>query len=137
MWKRLQIRYVPNRNPVSLFLRRINFYLHNKLPIAQSVEKKGEKSPRKAKDPDAPKHPRAGFVVFNSNVEIRKALKEQFPEASPQDLMRLLGAQWAAMKPDEKDKYEEVAKQERTIYKAEKEAYGKKKASEQGSSLVS
>lgn len=51
--------------------------------------------------------------------------------------MRMLGEKWAAMKPEEKDKYEKVAKQEQAIYKVEKETYEKKKAVEQGSSMVS
>lgn len=98
----------------------------------QTGEKKGEKSPRRPKDPNAPKRPRTAFLVYNSNVEVRKLLKEEFPEASPRDLMRMLGERWVAMKPEEKERFEQVAKQEQTIYKAEKETYAKKKAAEQG-----
>lgn len=99
--------------------------------MAQAVvAKKGEKSPRRPKDPNAPKRPRTAFLVYNSNAEVRKALKEEYPEASPRDLLRMLGEKWVAMKPEEKEEYEDVAKQEQTIYKIDKEAYQKQKAAE-------
>jgi upstream-binding transcription factor len=98
----------------------------------QTKQKKLEKSPRRPKDPNAPKRPKTAFLVFNSDAQVRQALKAQFPAASPQEIMRLLGERWAAMTPHDKQPYEEIAQQEQAVYKVEKEAYDQKKAAADG-----
>ncbi|GAX11875.1 hypothetical protein FisN_20Lh068 [Fistulifera solaris] len=96
--------------------------------VEKTNDKKLEKSPRRPKDPNAPKRPKTAFLVFNSDAQVRQTLKAQFPAASPQEIMRLLGERWATMTPHDKQPYEEIAQQEHAVYKVEKEAYDQKKA---------
>jgi len=69
--------------------------LHGEEPNGK--RKRGEK---KLKDPNAPKRPASAYILFQN--EVRKGLKEKFPDVPNGELMKRIAAEWDQM--DEKSK---------------------------------
>lgn len=70
---------------------------------------------KKKKDPNAPKRAMSAFMYF-SNSE-REKLKKSNPGISFTDVARNLGEKWKKMTAEEKEKFEEMAKQDQKRYK--------------------
>ena len=84
---------------------------------------------RKKKDPNEPKRPKNAYQFFCEDK--RDDIKEENPDASPADVMRLLGEAWKEVKDNEKkvkkykkkaDAAKEEYAQKMKKYKAEKES---------------
>jgi hypothetical protein len=54
----------------------------------------------KKKDPNAPKRPASSYLLFQN--EIRKDIKERFPNLSNTELLNVIKTQWAEMSDDQK-----------------------------------
>lgn len=97
--------------------------------VEQLIEKytdKGVKLKCK-KDKDQPTRPRSSYVLFGN--DIREKLKEQNPDASNTDIMKLLAQEWNKLSVDEKKPYEEKADADKERWQEEKESYENKMAS--------
>ncbi|CAL8137646.1 unnamed protein product [Orchesella dallaii] len=67
-----------------------------------------------AKDPDAPKRPTTAFFFF-AQVE-RPKVRAEHPEYKVTEVSKELGKLWGAMKPEEKQKYNDKAARDRDRY---------------------
>lgn len=117
------------------------------------AEFKGAKGKgKKKKDPNAPKRGQSSFMFFSN--EVRSKVKEENPEFSfgeivscrvlkgiahggkPGSLVlfgfqgKKIGAMFKALEPEEKSKYEDLAKKDKERYTREMEAYKAKQQSE-------
>eukprot|EP00553_Chaetoceros_curvisetus_P007116 CAMPEP_0204612176 /NCGR_PEP_ID=MMETSP0717-20131115/276_1 /ASSEMBLY_ACC=CAM_ASM_000666 /TAXON_ID=230516 /ORGANISM="Chaetoceros curvisetus" /LENGTH=404 /DNA_ID=CAMNT_0051624149 /DNA_START=83 /DNA_END=1297 /DNA_ORIENTATION=- len=95
--------------------------IEEKLPI---VRKK-----KKNKDPNAPKRARGSFVLFTN--DIRPKIMKEFPATKFTELGTIMGKQWRALDPKEKQKYEEMANQDKIRFKKEMMEYNEQKIKEQ------
>jgi len=94
---------------------------------AESPVKKSKKEAKK--DPKAPKKAKSGYNYFMS--ENRAKLKEENPEASFGELAKLVSSAYKALDADEKEKYEEMAREDKKRYKGELDDYSPQKGSKQ------
>lgn len=76
-----------------------------------------KKKQKKKKDPNAPKRAMSGFMFF-SKLE-RENLKKTNPGISFTDVGRVLGEKWKKMSAEEKEPYEEKAREDKKRYKDE------------------
>ncbi|ORX91895.1 hypothetical protein K493DRAFT_141295, partial [Basidiobolus meristosporus CBS 931.73] len=87
--------------------------------------KKGKKSKNtKGEDnqKDRPKRPRTSYIIFAS--EQRASEKENNPNATPSDLVKILAARWKNMGENEKKvPYVEMAAQDKARYEGEMSNY--------------
>ncbi len=95
--------------------------IEEKLPI---VRKK-----KKSKDPNAPKRARGSFVLFTN--DIRPKIMKEFPETKFTELGTIMGERWRALDPKEKQKYEEMANEDKIRFKKEMMEYNEQKLKEQ------
>eukprot|EP00010_Vexillifera_abyssalis_P002858 CAMPEP_0201552090 /NCGR_PEP_ID=MMETSP0173_2-20130828/13675_1 /ASSEMBLY_ACC=CAM_ASM_000268 /TAXON_ID=218659 /ORGANISM="Vexillifera sp., Strain DIVA3 564/2" /LENGTH=213 /DNA_ID=CAMNT_0047962509 /DNA_START=26 /DNA_END=667 /DNA_ORIENTATION=- len=84
---------------------------------------------RKTKDPNRPKRPLSGFLIYSG--EHRAGIKEKNPEASFGEMGKILGAQWKALSEDEKKPYMEKAAILKEEYLLKVKEYDEKKAQEE------
>jgi hypothetical protein len=71
---------------------------------ASAKGKKGRaKKVKKAKDPDAPKKPLTGFMLYAKNT--REAVKKENPDIKPTEVMKKIGEMWGALSDEEKASY--------------------------------
>lgn len=90
-------------------------------PATTSSSKDGPPASKK-KDPNAPKGARTAFVFFST--ENRPMLmKEGEAKLSLTDASKKLGEMWKAMSEADKEKYNEMAKEDKVRYNNEMEAY--------------
>jgi len=75
----------------------------------------------KRKDPNAPKKPRSAYVFFMEKE--RKVVKEEDATLRPQHIMKVVGEKWAKLTNEEKEDYEEMAKNDRARYLEEMKEY--------------
>jgi len=96
-------------------------------------DKKGKRKrkKKKKKDPNAPKKNVSAFLHFSN--AIRPRIKAENPTAKFGEIGKLIGQAWASVDPQEKEKYEEMAKKDRERYDTASKAYAAKKK-EEGSS---
>ena len=84
----------------------------------------GKKSATKTKKPkaksDGPKKPKSGFMFYSQ--ERRVSLKTEQPSLSITDASKVIGAEWKALTDADKQKYLDLAEQDRKRYADEKEA---------------
>ena len=92
-----------------------------------SPKKKGKKK-RAAKDPNAPKRALTSFMFFSK--EMRPKIQEQNAEASFGEIGKLIGEAWKNASEEEKNKYEDMNKEDKERYDKEMAAYKEKKKSE-------
>ena len=77
---------------------------------------------RKGKrDPDLPKRPKSGYQFYV--CEHTPTLRAAQPEAKMTDLMGVLAADWKKLSEEEKEKYQELAKKEKTVYEGKMDNY--------------
>ncbi|CDH59443.1 hypothetical protein RO3G_14196 [Lichtheimia corymbifera JMRC:FSU:9682] len=81
----------------------------------------GEKTPRKKKDPNAPKGPGNVFFLF-CRLE-RDKVKDAFPQESLGDVTKLLGQKWKGLTREEKQKYYDMYKKEMDEYEVAMKSY--------------
>lgn len=87
--------------------------------LAQPVTEGKRK--RKAKDPNAPKRPRAAFLYFTQDY--RGKISAANPGIGLPALGKLMGQSWAELPQELKSVYEEKAKADRERYSAEMAAF--------------
>jgi hypothetical protein len=90
-----------------------------------SAQKAGK--PEKKKDPNAPKRATTSFFAFSNDV--RKKIHEENPELGFGELGKKIGELFRQLSAQEKEKYEEMALEDKKRYKREMKAY---EASKQG-----
>lgn len=84
------------------------------MPVKKTIAKKKKK---KKVDPNAPKRPMSAFMYFSRDY--RSVLKEQHPEASFGELGKLLGSTWRELGSSEREKYSDLAREDRARFEAE------------------
>ena len=72
---------------------------------------------RKTKDPSAPKRPLSAFLAY-SNTR-RKALKQQYPDATNADLSKMLAKMWKEAPTDFRQEFIDEAAKKSEAYKVE------------------
>jgi len=62
----------------------------------ENIPKDMNKTPKKAKDPKAPKKAKGAYIFFSTEKEIRQQIKVENPDATPNEIMSLIGALWSS-----------------------------------------
>lgn len=88
----------------------------------------GKRYTKKEKDPDAPKRARGSFVFFT--FEMRPKVMEENPGIKFVDMGTLLGEKWRALSAEEKQKYEDMAQEDKQRFNREMEEYTAKRLAE-------
>lgn len=88
-------------------------------PPGSEEEVTAKKRKKKTKDPNAPKRALSGFFLFCS--EQRPVVKKEFPDYSVGEIAKELGKRWEVC--TERDRFDQLAKQEKARYEAEMEIY--------------
>ena len=83
--------------------------------------KGGYKQTRAKKDPNAPKRPLCGFMMFSNEERVK--VREIMPNAGVGELGKELGKRWAEASPEVRDKYNEMAAQDKSRFAREKQEY--------------
>ena len=86
----------------------------------KAIESVGTKQ-KKNKDPNAPKHPKTGYIFFQSDM--RPKIKNEFPNISFGEVGKVLGQMWRNLSPEEKKKYNVMAMEDRSRYHSELTSY--------------
>lgn len=89
-----------------------------------SPKKVATKKTKKAKDPNAPKGPISGYILYSKDA--RAAYLKKNPDSKQTEIMSALGAQWKALSPAKKAPYLKKAEADKLRYQKEKVAYEKK-----------
>jgi hypothetical protein len=104
---------------------------YNLNPLAHSVAAQSNalkpKTPKKRKDPNAPKAVRNAYMIFCQMT--RNKLKAQHPELSFGKLGGRMGEMWRLMTATEKAPYEKLALEDRDRYRTEMLKWQQGKAS--------
>jgi len=86
---------------------------------------KKTKAKGKKKDPNAPKRPKSGWIIYSTKV--RPEFKKKHADASFGELTQKISEKWKTMTADDKKPYEEEAAKDKKRYEAENKAYQAKK----------
>ena len=81
---------------------------------------------KKPRDPQAPKRARGSYVFFA--LEARPQIIKERPDIKFTEIGSVMGERWRAMKPEEKEKYQELAKEDKARVEREREEYYLRKA---------
>lgn len=86
----------------------------------KSAAKPKNKAPRTKKEKKAtgPKKPKSAFIFFSQ--ERRLTLKTERPELGITDASKILGAEWRELTDADKQRFNELASQDRARYNREK-----------------
>jgi HMG (high mobility group) box len=87
----------------------------------KGLESSGKASKKKAKDPNAPKRASTSYLYFSN--EMRPKLKERQPELTFGELGQKLGEMFRNLTPEEKEKYEKLARDDKARFSKETAAY--------------
>ncbi|KXN84207.1 FACT complex subunit SSRP1 [Leucoagaricus sp. SymC.cos] len=82
---------------------------------------KKRKRNTKPKDPNAPKRPASSYILFQN--EIRKELKEKFPNLTNPELLNKISEMWKNMSEEEKAQYHKAVESAKERYSQDKKAY--------------
>ena len=86
--------------------------------------------PKKAHKPkDAPKGARSAYIFFG--IQNRELIKEENPNFDTKEIMREQGRRWKALSDEDKEEYEEMAKEDKVRYTEEMENYVPSESSEE------
>lgn len=103
-----------------------NTHVHVPVPVPAPapapVEDVKPRNKKKAKDPDAPKHPIPGFLYFRSSE--RQRLKEQNPD---RPIPELAAKMWREMTPTQRAPWLQMAAEDKRRYAEEMQAFSAKK----------
>jgi len=91
------------------------------------VKRKGKK-----KDKNAPKGPKNGYLFYMADVRTKRT--EQHPDKEPKEITKLVADEWNSLGEKRKQKYQEMADEDKARYKRELKAYKKKKRAERSES---
>ncbi|KAF8304795.1 HMG-box, partial [Clavulina sp. PMI_390] len=80
-----------------------------------------KKRKRVAKDPNAPKKPVTGYLLYQE--EQKRELKGKEDTPAYKEMLKLIGAKWKELTDAEKQPYEEAHKAAVAQYEIEKAAY--------------
>ena len=83
--------------------------------------KGGYKQTRAKKDPNAPKRPLCGFMCFSNDERVK--VREVMPNAGVGDLGKELGKRWGEASAEVRQKYNEIAVQDKERFVREKSEY--------------
>lgn len=81
----------------------------------------GGKKKKAKKDPNAPKRNMSAFFLYS--VSARPRVKETNPDASFGDIARLISAEFKALQPKERAKWDKKAVEDKERYQAAMEEY--------------
>ncbi|KAK4517514.1 uncharacterized protein ATC70_000853 [Mucor velutinosus] len=87
----------------------------------KGTRKNASATPRKKRDPNAPKGP--GNVFFLYCRMERDNIKDEVPNESLGEVTRLLGQKWKALTKDQKQKYYDIYKKEQDEYEVAMKSY--------------
>ena len=88
----------------------------------------GKTKKKAKKDPNAPKKAATSFFIFSS--EMRPKLKAENPDIKFGELGKKLGELFRNLSPEEKERYEQKASEDKARFKKEMEEYKRSKKSE-------
>jgi len=90
---------------------------------------------RKKKDKGAPKRPLTGYIIFSKNnmASLREEMTKEDPDTKQKDVMAEMGKRWRGLSAAEKEKYENMGKEEKIRYQKQLETYEKKESSSEDS----
>jgi hypothetical protein len=89
---------------------------------------------KKHKDPEQPKRARGSFVFFT--FDMRPKVMEEYPGIKFVDMGVVLGERWRALPAADKQKYEELAQEDKQRFNKEMEEYSSKRVAQQPSEPV-
>jgi len=92
-------------------------------------KKETTRKPRKEKDPDAPKHPSSGYVLYCSSI--RKELMQENPDLTFADIGKVMGERYKALTDEEKRPFLEQAKELREKYNVAHAEYEARKKTQE------
>ncbi|KAH8511037.1 hypothetical protein H0E87_008542 [Populus deltoides] len=87
-------------------------------------ESQKKRKPKKKKDPNAPKRSKSAYVFF-SQME-RENVKKSNPGIVFGEITKALADKWNAMSAEEKEPYEEMARDDKQRYKSQVNDYKNK-----------
>lgn len=93
------------------------------VPPAGSAAGKGKGKKEAKKDPNAPKRAMTSFFFFSN--EMRPKIKEKHPELSFGDLGKKMGEMFRELTPEQKEKYEKMAQEDKQRFKRQTAEYSK------------
>ena len=76
---------------------------------------------KKEKDPNAPKRARGSYVFFT--LDARPKILEETPDLTFRDIGHVMGERWRALSAEDKQKYDELANNDKKRFKEEMDAY--------------
>lgn len=118
-----------NRNKASKSDVSTHVHVPAPAPVHTQVEDTKPRNKKKAKDPDAPKHPIPGFLYFRSSE--RQRLKEQNPD---RPIPELAAQMWREMTPAQRAPWLQMAAEDKRRYAEEMQAFSAKKGKSKGRS---
>jgi hypothetical protein len=80
-----------------------------------------KRSKRVPKDPDMPKRASGAYVFFTN--EMRPKVMAEYPNIKFVDLGKVLGERWRALEPEEKKRYENMARDDKIRFQMEMQQY--------------
>lgn len=95
-------------------------------PIASTGPGKKKDKGSKKKDPNAPKRAMTSFFFFSN--EMRSKIKKENPSMSFGELGKKIGELFRQLSPEEKEKYEQMARDDKARFKKEMASYKNKGA---------
>mmetsp|Transcript_32819 Transcript_32819/g.47512 ORF Transcript_32819/g.47512 Transcript_32819/m.47512 type:complete len:204 (-) Transcript_32819:310-921(-) len=90
------------------------------VPPSDDEEEIGRKK-KKKKDPNAPKRNMSAFFIYSN--EVRDQVKTDNPGIKFGDVAKMISAQFKALSPDERKKFDDYAAKDKERYLREKAAY--------------
>merc|ERR1712098_456627 len=92
---------------------------------SKKESKKSKRSKNKDVDPDKPKRPMSGYMLW-INDKARESIRKSNPEMKMKDVMRECGSKWSSMGASQKKVYEDKAAVLKEEYAKTMESYSKK-----------
>jgi hypothetical protein len=87
----------------------------------KAIEKKMSPKKKEKRDPDAPKAAKNAFIFFCA--EKRAEVKQEDPEMKPTDITKKLGEMWRDMDDEDKEDFQEKAKEDKGRFENEMDGY--------------
>merc|ERR1712000_500231 len=104
-----------------------------KSKVSSKKESKKSKKSKKDVDPDKPKRPMSGYMLW-VNDKARESIRKSNPEMSMKDVIRECGSKWGSLAASQKKVYEDKADVLKKEYSKTMEEYSKKSSMSKKSS---
>jgi len=98
------------------------------MPKAKKEKPQKEKKQKKVKDPNAPKGALGAYMFFCKDM--RDSVKKEHPDWGVAEIGKHLGAEWKSLTDEEKQQYNDQAKEDKERYKKALADYNAKKEAE-------